>query len=75
MAIVTAIAVAAVVVATVEVEAARVADIAVVERTRPVVAVRAVTVEIAPVAVARSREEDTVAVPLAGHFIAIDSFI
>lgn len=43
------------VVAIVEVEVVRITDIG--DRTRPVVAVRAVIVEIAPVAVARSRED------------------
>ena len=56
--------------ATVEVEAARAVAV---ERTRPVVAVRAVIGEAALVATARSREKDTIAVLLACHFIAIDS--
>ena len=45
-----------VVVATVEVEVVRVVAVVGIERTRPVVAVRALIVEVAPVAVARSRE-------------------
>ena len=63
------------VVATVEVEAARIANITKVERTGPAVAAPAVLVEVVSVAVARSGEIDNVTVLYADHLIAIDGFI
>ena len=72
--VVTAAAVVPIVIARVEVKCIRAVRTALVERTRPIVAVRTGVAEAAIVAITRSGEENAVAI-VASHFITIDTVL